>query len=184
MDPLHRGGQALRTHQSRDKIAVCISGGKDSMLMAKLMQDAAPQRCALPAGLSRDGPPPTTRSTARRQRPSFSTSMTIFESNIFSVANNTDKNPSYLCPGIRAPPTQAKQVAATRSCGRPLQRCHRDHRHEYVLRSALQAMPPMLHTPFPGVTLIRPMYCIREEDILAWKRYDGAGIHPVRLPLH
>ena len=51
--------------------------------------------------------------------------------------------------------------------------------------SQLQAMPPKLHsTNFPGMVLIRPLYCVREEDIIAWKRYNDLEFIPVRLPLY
>ena len=132
--------------QAGDKIAVCISGGKDSMLMAKLMQ-------------------------ALLHIP-----VTIFESNIFAVANNTDKNPCYLCARMRRGHLYSK--AKELGCNKIALGHHFNDVIETTVMSMfygsqLQAMPPKLHsTSFPGMTLIRPMYCIREEDILAWKRYN------------
>ena len=132
-----------------DKIAVCISGGKDSMLMAKKIESNA-ELLHIP--------------------------VTIFESNIFSVANNTDKNPCYLCARMRRGHLYSK--AKELGCNKIALGHHFNDVIETTVMSMfygsqLQAMPPMLHsTSFPGMTLIRPMYCIREEDILAWKRYN------------
>ena len=102
--------------------------------------------------------------------------VTIFESNIFSVANNTDKNPCYLCARMRRGHLYSK--AKELGCNKIALGHHFNDVIETTVMSMfygsqLQAMPPMLHsTSFPGMTLIRPMYCIREEDILAWKRYN------------
>ena len=102
--------------------------------------------------------------------------VTIFESNIFSVANNTDKNPCYLCARMRRGHLYSK--AKELGCNKIALGHHFNDVIETTVMSMfygsqLQAMPPMLHsTSFPGMTLIRPMYCIKEEDILAWKRYN------------
>ena len=102
--------------------------------------------------------------------------VTIFESNIFSVANNTDKNPCYLCARMRRGHLYSK--AKELGCNKIALGHHFNDVIETTVMSMfygsqLQAMPPKLHsTSFPGMTLIRPMYCIREEDILAWKRYN------------
>ena len=102
--------------------------------------------------------------------------VTIFESNIFSVANNTDKNPCYLCARMRRGHLYSK--ARELGCNKIALGHHFNDVIETTVMSMfygsqLQAMPPKLHsTSFPGMTLIRPMYCIREEDILAWKRYN------------
>ena len=102
--------------------------------------------------------------------------VTIFESNIFAVANNTDKNPCYLCARMRRGHLYSK--ARELGCNKIALGHHFNDVIETTVMSMfygsqLQAMPPKLHsTSFPGMTLIRPMYCIREEDILAWKRYN------------
>ena len=132
--------------QEGDKIAVCISGGKDSMLMAKLMQELQ-KHSDVPFELvflvMDPGYNEINRQKIESNAELLHIPVTIFESNIFSVANNTEKNPCYLCARMR-----------------------RGHLYS-------KAKEPKLHsTSFPGMTLIRPMYCIREEDILAWKRYN------------
>ena len=102
--------------------------------------------------------------------------VTIFESNIFSVANNTEKNPCYLCARMRRGHLYSK--AKELGCNKIALGHHFNDVIETTVMSMfygsqMQAMPPKLHsTSFPGMTLIRPMYCIREEDILAWKRYN------------
>ena len=162
-----------------DKIAVCISGGKDSMLMAKLMQELQ-RHSDVPFELvflvMDPGYNEINRQKIESNAELLHIPVTIFESNIFSVANNTDKEPLLsLCPDAPRPPLQQGQGAGLQQdrTGPPLQRCHRNHLMSMFYGSQLQAMPPMLHsTSFPGMTLIRPMYCIREEDILAWKRYN------------
>ena len=126
--------------QAGDRIAVCISGGKDSMLMAKLMQE-----------LQRHSDVP-------------------FEL-VFLVMD-----PGYLCARMRRGHLYSK--AKELGCNKIALGHHFNDVIETTVMSMfygsqMQAMPPKLHsTSFPGMTLIRPMYCIREEDILAWKRYN------------
>jgi tRNA 2-thiocytidine biosynthesis protein TtcA len=162
-----------------DKIAVCISGGKDSMLMAKLMQELQ-RHSDVPFELvflvMDPGYNEINRQKIESNAELLHIPVTIFESNIFSVANNTDKNPCYLCARMRRGHLYSK--AKELGCNKIALGHHFNDVIETTVMSMfygsqLQAMPPMLHsTSFPGMTLIRPMYCIREEDILAWKRYN------------
>ena len=162
-----------------DKIAVCISGGKDSMLMAKLMQELQ-RHSDVPFELvflvMDPGYNEINRQKIESNAELLHIPVTIFESNIFSVANNTDKNPCYLCARMRRGHLYSK--AKEMGCNKIALGHHFNDVIETTVMSMfygsqLQAMPPMLHsTSFPGMTLIRPMYCIREEDILAWKRYN------------
>ena len=102
--------------------------------------------------------------------------ITIFETNIFAVANNTDRTPCYLCARMRRGALYSK--AQELGCNKIALGHHFSDVIETTLMgmfygSQLQAMPPKLHSKnFPGMELIRPMYQIREEDILAWKRYN------------
>ena len=165
--------------QDGDKIAVCISGGKDSMLMAKLMQELQ-RHSDVPFELvflvMDPGYNEINRQKIESNAELLHIPVTIFESNIFSVANNTDKNPCYLCARMRRGHLYSK--AKELGCNKIALGHHFNDVIETTVMSMfygsqLQAMPPMLHsTSFPGMTLIRPMYCIREEDILAWKRYN------------
>ena len=165
--------------QEGDKIAVCISGGKDSMLMAKLMQELQ-RHSDVPFELvflvMDPGYNEINRQKIESNAELLHIPVTIFESNIFSVANNTEKNPCYLCARMRRGHLYSK--AKELGCNKIALGHHFNDVIETTVMSMfygsqMQTMPPKLHsTSFPGMTLIRPMYCIREEDILAWKRYN------------
>lgn len=165
--------------QAGDRIAVCISGGKDSMLMAKLMQELQ-RHSDVPFELvflvMDPGYNEINRQKIESNAALLHIPVTIFESNIFAVANNTDKNPCYLCARMRRGHLYSK--AKELGCNKIALGHHFNDVIETTVMSMfygsqLQAMPPKLHsTSFPGMTLIRPMYCIHEEDILAWKRYN------------
>ena len=165
--------------QAGDRIAVCISGGKDSMLMAKLMQELQ-RHSDVPFELvflvMDPGYNEINRQKIESNAELLHIPVTIFESNISAVANNTDKNPCYLCARMRRGHLYSK--AKELGCNKIALGHHFNDVIETTVMSMfygsqLQAMPPKLHsTSFPGMTLIRPMYCIHEEDILAWKRYN------------
>ena len=165
--------------QAGDKIAVCISGGKDSMLMAKLMQELQ-RHSDVPFELAFLVMDPGYNEINRQKIESnaalLNIPITIFETDVFAVANNSDKSPCYLCARMRRGYLYKK--AQELGCNKIALGHHFNDVIETTVMSMfygsqLQAMPPKLHsTSFPGMTLIRPMYCIREEDILAWKRYN------------
>ena len=159
--------------QAGDRIAVCISGGKDSMLMAKLMQELQ-RHSDVPFELvflvMDPGYNEINRQKIESNAELLHIPVTIFESNIFAVANNTDKNPCYLCARMRRGHLYSK--AKELGCNKIALGHHFNDVIETTVMSMfygsqLQAMPPKLHsTNFPGMTLIRPMYCIREDDII------------------
>ena len=166
--------------QAGDKIAVCISGGKDSMLMAKLMQELQ-RHSEVPYELEFLVMDPGYNEVNRQKIESNAALMnipiTVFETNIFDVANQTEKSPCYLCARMRRGHLYKK--AQQLGCNKIALGHHFNDVIETTVMSMfygsqLQAMPPKLHsTNFPGMTLIRPLYCIREEDILAWCRYNN-----------
>ena len=166
--------------QAGDKIAVCISGGKDSMLMAKLMQELQ-RHSEVPYELEflvmDPGYNEVNRQKIERNAALMHIPITVFETNIFDVANQTEKNPCYLCARMRRGHLYKK--AQQLGCNKIALGHHFNDVIETTVMSMfygsqLQAMPPKLHsTNFPGMTLIRPLYCIREEDILAWCRYNN-----------
>ena len=166
--------------QAGDKIAVCISGGKDSMLMAKLMQELQ-RHSEVPYELEFLVMDPGYNEVNRQKIESNAAVMnipiTVFETNIFDVANQAEKNPCYLCARMRRGHLYKK--AQQLGCNKIALGHHFNDVIETTVMSMfygsqLQAMPPKLHsTNFPGMTLIRPLYCIREEDILAWCRYNN-----------
>lgn len=166
--------------EAGDRIAACISGGKDSMLMAKLLQL-----------LQRYGKVPFELvflvmdpgyNAANRQKIEDNARLlhipvTIFETDIFAVADSTGDSPCYLCARMRRGHLYNK--ARELGCNKIALGHHFSDVVETTLigmfyGSQLQAMPPKLHSKnFPGMELIRPMYGIHEEDILAWVRYNG-----------
>ena len=174
--------QAVKNYelvQENDKIAVCISGGKDSMLMAKLMQllqrygDVPFELVFL---VMDPGYNERNRSKIEQNAKLLEIPVTIFETNIFEVANSTDKSPCYLCARMRRGHLYNK--AKELGCNKIALGHHFNDVIETTLigmfyASQLKAMMPKLHsTNFEGMELIRPMYCIHEDDIIAWKRYN------------
>ena len=113
--------------------------------------------------------------------------ITVFESNIFEVANSAEHSPCYLCAKMRRGTLYAK--ARELGCNKIALGHHFSDVTETTVMAMfyggqLQAMLPKLHsTNFDGMELIRPLYCVHEDDIIAWKRYND-GVHPVRLPLY
>ena len=162
-----------------DRIAVCISGGKDSMLMAKLMQ-MLHRHSDFPFELVYLVMDPGYNELNRKKIESNAALLripvTIFESRIFDVANNTDRSPCYLCARMRRGTLYAK--AKELGCNKIALGHHRNDVIETTVMSMfygsqLQGMLPKLHSSnFEGMELIRPLYCIREEDILTWRTYN------------
>ena len=162
-----------------DKIAVCISGGKDSMLLAKLMQELH-RHTEVPFDLTflvmDPGYAPANRAKIEENAAILGVPVTIFESDIFAVANGTEKNPCYLCARMRRGALYAK--AQELGCNKIALGHHRDDVIETTVMAMfygaqLQGMMPKLHsTNFPGMELIRPLYCVREEDVIAWAKHN------------
>lgn len=162
-----------------DKIAVCISGGKDSMLMAKLLQELH-RYSEVPFELvylvMDPGYNEANRKKIEDNAELLNVPITVFETNIFSVADKTVKSPCYLCARMRRGHLYKK--AHELGCNKIALGHHFNDVIETTLLgmfygSQLQAMPPKLHsTNFEGMELIRPMYCIREDAIIAWQRYN------------
>ena len=162
--------------QEGDKIAVCISGGKDSMLMAKLMQELQ-KHSDVPFELvflvMDPGYNEINRQKIESNAELLHIPVTIFESNIFSVANNTEKNPCYLCARMRRGHLYSK--AKELGCNKIALGHHFNDVIETTVMSMfygsqMQAMPPKLHsTSFPGMTLIPP------HVLHPGRRYPGLG---------
>ena len=162
-----------------DRIAVCISGGKDSMLMAKLMQ-MLQQYSETPFDLVYLVMDPGYNALNRQKIVSNAALLhipiTVFESNIFEVANSAEHSPCYLCAKMRRGTLYAK--AKELGCSKIALGHHFSDVIETTVMAMfyggqLQAMLPKLHsTNFDGMELIRPLYCVHEDDILAWKRYN------------
>lgn len=163
--------------QPGDRIAVCISGGKDSMLLAKLMQQLQ-KHSDFPFELVFLVMDPGYNELNRQQIESnaalLNIPVTIFESDIFEVADSAGKSPCYLCARMRRGYLYSR--AQELGCSKIALGHHFNDVVETTLismfyGSQLQAMLPKLHsTNFEGMTLIRPLYCVHEDDIIAWAR--------------
>ena len=165
--------------QPGDKIAVCISGGKDSMLLAKLMQELH-RHTFIPFEqefiVMDPGYSPANRARIEENARLMEIPIHIFESDIFDVTSNMSSNPCYMCARMR----RGFLYDRARELG-----CNKialGHHFNDVIETTvmgmfygaqLQGMMPKLHSKnFPGMELIRPLYCIHEDDILSWCRYN------------
>lgn len=163
-----------------DHIAVCVSGGKDSMVLAKLMQELlrhTDRPFALTFLVMDPGYNSANRRLLEENAAALGIPVTIFESDIFDVTVQVDKNPCYLCARMRRGCLYAK--ARELGCNKIALGHHYDDVIETILMGMLygaqvQTMMPKLHsTNFEGMELIRPMYLIREADIRHWRDYNG-----------
>lgn len=162
-----------------DKIAVCISGGKDSMLLAKLMQ-LLHRFTEVPFELVFLVMDPGYNAVNRQKIESNAALLhipiTVFETDIFSVADSTEKSPCYLCARMRRGHlySQAKALGCNKiALGHHLNDVIETTVMGMFYGAQLQAMLPKLHSQnFEGMELIRPLYRVHEADILAWVRYN------------
>ena len=175
--------RALKTYKlvnEGDRIAVCISGGKDSMLMAKLFQELKRysevnfevKYLVMDPGYNADN-----RRIIEDNARALGIPVTIFETDIFESVYNVEKSPCYLCARMRR--GYLYRFAQKLDCNKIALGHHYDDVIETILMGMLhgaqiQSMMPKLHsTNFPGMELIRPLYLIREDDIKAWRDYNG-----------
>lgn len=163
-----------------DKIAVCISGGKDSMLMAKCFQELKLHNkfefevkfLVMDPGYS-----PANREVIEENAKRLHIPITIFESDIFDSVYHIEKSPCYLCARMRR--GHLYHYAQELGCNKIALGHHYDDVIETILMGMLygaqiQSMMPKLHsTNFEGMELIRPLYLVREDDIKAWRDYNG-----------
>ena len=162
-----------------DRIAVCISGGKDSMVLAKLMQELlrhTEQPFELVFLAMDPGYAPANRQLLEDNAAALGVPLTIFQSNIFDVTVQVEKNPCYLCARMRRGFLYSR--ARELGCNKIALGHHMSDVIETTLLglfygAQLQSMPPRLRSKnFPGMELIRPLYCVHEDAILAWKNYN------------
>ncbi len=163
-----------------DKIAVCISGGKDSMLMAKLFQELK-RHDKFPFELvflvMDPGYAPQNRALIEQNAAELHIPITIFETDIFENVYEIEKSPCYLCARMRRGHLYSKAKAL--GCNKIALGHHYDDVIETILMGMLYGgqvqtmMPRLKSTNFEGMSLIRPMYLVRERDIMAWRdAYD------------
>jgi tRNA(Ile)-lysidine synthase TilS/MesJ len=166
--------------EDNDKIAVCISGGKDSMLMAKCMQHLQKysdikfetEYIVMDPGYNE-----ANRQQIIENAGMLNIPVKIFNTPIFEIVDRVDETPCYLCARMRR--GYLYRNARELGCNKIALGHHFDDVIETVLMSMLYAaeiktmMPKLKSTNHEGMELIRPMYKIREEDVLSWKRYNN-----------
>ncbi|MBO4540321.1 MAG: ATPase [Clostridia bacterium] len=166
--------------QPNDKVAVCISGGKDSMLMAKLFQQLH-RHTKVPFELvflvMDPGYSPENREIIERNAQILGVPITVFDSNIFENVFAIEKSPCYICARMRRGYLYSK--AKELGCNKIALGHHYDDVIETILMGMLYGaqmqtmMPKVKSANFEGMELIRPMYLIREEDIKRWRDYNN-----------
>ena len=163
-----------------DKIAVCISGGKDSMLLAKCIQQLQrhsempfeAEYIVMDPGYNAEN-----RALIKHNAKLMDIPIYIFESDIFSVTERAGGSPCYLCARMRRGCLYSK--AKELGCNKIALGHHFNDVIETVLMSMMysseiKTMPPKLHsTNFEGMELIRPLYKVKEKDIIAFSNYNG-----------
>ncbi|MBO4896696.1 MAG: ATPase [Clostridia bacterium] len=166
--------------KENDRVAVCISGGKDSMLMAKLFQELKRHNkypfevvyLVMDPGYSAEN-----RKIIEENARLLDIPITVFETNIFESVLHIEKSPCYICARMRRGYLYSK--AKELGCNKIALGHHFDDVIETTLMGMLfggqmQAMMPKLHsTNFEGMELIRPLYLIHEKDIKHWRDYNG-----------
>ncbi len=162
-----------------DHIAVCVSGGKDSFVLAKLMQELRKHTdhpfqltfLAMDPGYNQ-----ANRALLEENAKRLGIPLAIFESGIFHVTVQVDKNPCYLCARMRRGSLYAR--AQELGCNKIALGHHFSDVIETTLLglfygAQLQAMPPKLRSKnFPGMELIRPLYCVHEDAVVNWRNYN------------
>ena len=170
-----------RLIEARDKIAVCISGGKDSMLLAKLMQELQ-RHSEVPFELvflvMNPGYHEENLKKIIENAETLHVPITVFESDVFEVAETVnEESPCYLCARMRRGHLYAK--AKELGCNKIALGHHKSDVIETTVMGMLYGgqlqgmLPRIKSTNFEGMELIRPLYCVLEEDILRWKEYNG-----------
>ncbi|MBQ5311642.1 MAG: tRNA 2-thiocytidine biosynthesis protein TtcA [Oscillospiraceae bacterium] len=175
-----KGIKAYEMIDSGDRIAVCISGGKDSMLMAKCMQHLQKysekpfeaEYIVMDPGYS-----PANLDKIKENAQILGIPIRIFRSTIFDTVYDIEQNPCYLCARMRR--GHLYSYAEELGCNKIALGHHFDDVIETIVMgmfygAQMQTMMPKIRsTNFTGMQLIRPMYMVREQDIIAWARYNG-----------
>ncbi len=165
--------------QAGDKIAVCISGGKDSMLMAKCMQELNRHSLypfdliflVMDPGYNKEN-----RKLIEANAKLMNIPITVFESNIFDVVVDAGGAPCYLCARMRRGCLYSK--AKELGCNKRALGHHFDDMIETLLLNMTYAseiktmLPKLRSTNFEGMELIRPLYKVKEKDIINWANYN------------
>ena len=189
MSPFTRAIKEYELLQPGDRVAVCISGGKDSMLMAKLLQELQRHRkfpFELKFLVMDPGYNELNRLMIETNAAALGIPVEIFETDIFDIVDEIPKSPCYLCARMRR--GHLYHRAQELGCNKIALGHHYDDVIETILMGMLwsgqfQTMMPKVHSQnFEGMELIRPMSLIREDDIKAWRAYHG--LHFIQCACH
>mgnify|MGYP004644233659 FL=1 len=175
-----RGVEEYKLIQDNDKIAVCVSGGKDSFLLAKCLQELKKHgkiKFDLEYIVMNPGYKDKNLDLIKENAKTLNIPIKIFESDIFEVVNKiAEKNPCYMCARMRRGYLYNK--AKELGCNKIALGHHYDDVIETILLSMLygaeiKTMMPKLHsTNFKGIDLIRPLYLVKEDDIISWAKFN------------
>ena len=177
---IRKGIKEYELIQDGDRIAVCISGGKDSMLMAKCLQMLSrlpDMNFGLEYIVMDPGYRPEIRQKIEDNAKKLELPVKFYETKIFESVENEPKNPCFLCARLRRGWLYKK--AEELGCSKIALGHHFDDVIETILMgmlygSQIQTMMPKLHsTNFAGMELIRPLYLVRESSIEHWRDYNG-----------
>ncbi len=175
--------KAIKEYQlikPNDHICVCISGGKDSMLMAKLFQELhrhSDFEFDVTYLVMDPGYNEINRQIIMNNLQLLNIPAVIKNTDIFEIANSQEKNPCYLCAKMRR--GALYRIAKELGCNKIALGHHYDDVIETILMNMLNAgsfqtmLPKLRSENYEGIELIRPMYLIREADILRWMKYNG-----------
>lgn len=168
-----------RLIQPGDHVAACVSGGKDSFLMAKCLQEIQ-RHGAIPFQLSflvmDPGYQPLNRRLIEENAALMGLPVRIFETGIFDAVASMDQNPCYMCARMRR--GHLYKNAQLLGANKIALGHHFDDVIETVLLSMLYGgemktmMPRLRSRNYPGMELIRPLYLVQEKDIMAWRQYN------------
>ena len=187
--PFAKACKTYKLLEPNDHIAVCISGGKDSMLMAKLFQEIRRHGLfefdltflVMDPGYNKEN-----RALIESNASALGIPITIFESRIFDAVDRIENSPCYLCARMRRGHLYKK--AKDLGCNKIALGHHYDDVIETILMSMLQSaqirtmMPKLRSLNFEGMELIRPLYLVRETDICAWRDYND--LHFLQCACH
>lgn len=180
MSPFTKALKEYEMLRDGDRVCVCISGGKDSMLMAMLFKELlrySKVKFEVEYLVMDPGYNEANRKRIEENSALLGIPITVRDAYIFNSVKNVEKNPCYLCARMRR--GYLYSYAKELGCNKIALGHHYDDVIETLLMGLLhsgqiQGMMPKLHsTNYDGMELIRPLYLIREEDIIAWRDYNG-----------
>ena len=172
--------KAIKTYEmitDGDVVAACISGGKDSFLLAKCMQELkrhSKYKFDLKFIVMDPGYTKTNLNKIKSNAKKLNIPIEIYQSNIFDQIKETDSM-CYLCARKRRGSLYAK--AKELGCNKIALGHHFDDVIETIMLNILYAgeyktmMPKLKSTNFENMELIRPLYFIKEKDIISWKNH-------------